>query len=934
MRWLALLLSGAWLVEPALAVFADDAFQIDHHVPLLGLPQSHTTFFHQPYAKSKASLLYTLSDKAVLGAINPRDGAIVWRQALAGPANSSNIFLRAGDGQDVVVSGVNNNIAAWAASDGRLIWSRNLGNALVHDLEIIELPDAKGNGDVLILYNDGHPVVQRLDGGSGNVKWEYIDKTGDNAFQVSTSSAHVYLISFHKAIMSGLKIRVTSLDQLTGRETDAQSLSSESDVTSPEQILYVGANSASPLIAWTDKANKALKVNILGTKTIVNLPINNSDEDDSPAITLHAPHRSTALTHFLVHYQSARSHWADVYHVNLAKSTISKAYSLPKLAGQGAFSCSTVDANVFFTRVTESEMILVSSASHGVLGRWPLAKTQSPLLPLRVTAEVAALSSSSYPTRAAVLSSNGEWTLLRNGDVSWTRPEYLTGVITATFVDLPEEQGLVHELELEGHQNALAAYVHRLTRHVNDLKALPSWLQSLPKTFMGSKSGIADSPQKDKFGFRKYIILALEDGRIAALDTTNPTSVLWSKRVLKLGPGERWSAPPELRASSRKPGIVEVWDKAAGRPIELEVETGIEAELPDSPVLGEHQGFTFELADNTIHAFSPSGHSNGAVSSSTWKFMVRTGDRIVGVAARPVNDPVASIGKVLGDRRVLYKYLDPNIALVSSVNDATGSLTVHLLDTVSGTTLHSVSYLGVDTTRTIASTVAENWFAYSFTLDDSASGSSRGHQIVISEMYESPVPNDRGPLGDASNYSSLGIDGGSQPVVPHVISQTFHIPEEIQYMTVTRTRQGITSRELLVTLADSHGIVAIPRQLLDARRPVGRDPTADEVAEGLVRYHPTLEFDPKWYLNHQREVLGVKEAITSPSNLESTSLVFAYGLDIFGTRVAPSFTFDVLGKGFNKLQMLATVAALGVGVIVVAPLVRRKQINQRWQISS
>ena len=91
--------------------------------------------------------------------------------------------------------------------------------------------------------------------------------------------------------------------------------------------------------------------------------------------------------------------------------------------------------------------------------------------------------------------------------------------------------------------------------------------------------------------------------------------------------------------------------------------------------------------------------------------------------------------------------------------------------------------------------------------------------------------------------------------------------------------------------------------------------------EGLVKYAPVIEFDPKWHLNHAREVLGIKNVITSPAVLESTSLVFAYGLDVFGTRLSPSFNFDMLGKDFNKFQMLATVAALAVVTFVVTPLV-------------
>lgn len=92
-----------------------------------------------------------------------------------------------------------------------------------------------------------------------------------------------------------------------------------------------------------------------------------------------------------------------------------------------------------------------------------------------------------------------------------------------------------------------------------------------------------------------------------------------------------------------------------------------------------------------------------------------------------------------------------------------------------------------------------------------------------------------------------------------------------------------------------------------------------------------IEFDPKWYLNHKEEILGVKDIIATPANLESTSLIFAYGHDLFGTRVSPSFAFDVLGNSFNKIQLILTVVALTVAVFFVAPLIARKQTNALWQ---
>jgi hypothetical protein len=105
-----------------------------------------------------------------------------------------------------------------------------------------------------------------------------------------------------------------------------------------------------------------------------------------------------------------------------------------------------------------------------------------------------------------------------------------------------------------------------------------------------------------------------------------------------------------------------------------------------------------------------------------------------------------------------------------------------------------------------------------------------------------------------------------------------------------------------------------------------------EAEEGLARYAPNLELDAKWYLTHARDVRGVGKVVGAPSRMESTGLVLAYGGDVFGTRVAPSGTFDVLGDGFNRAQALLMVGALGVGVFVLGPWVRRKQNNLRWAI--
>lgn len=926
------------LARSSIAVFSDEAWNVDYHFALLGEPQEQTTLFHQPSPESRASLVYTLSSQGVLGAVHPKDGTLVWRQLIS--ANNSNAavgFLRAGEGQDTIVSGIGSQIAAWSAADGRQAWSLNLAGEVV-DVEILESEDGAatpGVKDALVMAGGYHAVVQRVDGATGAVRWEHKLDSTDTAYQVSASPTEVFAIVLHKTMLGYIKIKVVSLDPVTGRKTDEQLLSSDNELATAETIVSVGANSASPIVAWTDAARSVLKLNIIGTKSIASF---NIEDPAVEHVRLHAPYHSNSLAHLLVQYETSTSHWADVFHVDLMKSKVHKAYSLPKLAGKGAFSTSTSDANVYFTRITADDISTVSSVSHGVLGRWPIksfgvtAGTNEIVQPLHAVSDVSVKGDVVSAVRTAVLLSTGDWILLRDGSPVWRRPEVLALMVSAAFATSTEVQSFVEQLQVESHDNPISAYIHRILRHVQDLQKLPALLRSLPQKlihgFLGTTDGDASS---DTFGFHKLIVCATSNGRLLALNAGNTDQIVWTEQIVDLAPREVWN--PTVKPAAG--GIVSLIQESSTQSYNATTGALLPATLPDDDTLPVP-------AQTVKYTWGNGGLQGNFGPNVAWYFNPAENQRIISLIPRPVNDPVASIGKVLGDRRVLYKYLSPNLALVATASNSTHLAIFHVLDTTSGAILYSSSHAGVDLTAPVASVMSENWFAYSFTVEASDS-SPKGHQLVVGELFESLVPNDRGPLSSASNFSSLHV-GAS----PYTLAHTYQTPESISKMTVTQTQQGITSRQILAVIGDSNAIVGIPYAVLDPRRPINRDPTKDELAEGLSSYTPVIEFDPKWYLNHQREVFGVQEIITSPALIESTSLVFAYGLDVFGTRLSPSFSFDILGKDFNKFQMLATVAALAVATFVVAPLVSceskvsilldakllqvaRKQVNTRWQ---
>lgn len=77
--------------------------------------------------------------------------------------------------------------------------------------------------------------------------------------------------------------------------------------------------------------------------------------------------------------------------------------------------------------------------------------------------------------------------------------------------------------------------------------------------------------------------------------------------------------------------------------------------------------------------------------------------------------------------------------------------------------------------------------------------------------------------------------------------------------------------------------------------------------------------------------MGVQSILTIPTTLESHSLVFSYGLDLFFARVTPSKTFDLLNEDFSKMGLMSTIGLIGFGIWFVKEMVLRKKLNESWQ---
>lgn len=708
------------------AVFVDDAGVVDWHHTLLGYPQQDATFFHQPQADSKASLAYTLSDRGIVAAVNPKDGAVIWRQQLSETSTSA-AFLRAGQTSDTVVSGSGAEVIAWGAPDGRQIWTTSLGDSSVRDLEILELEDGRDQAaakDSLVLTGGSTTKILRLGSADGSTVWEYTDTTGDVPHQISASATHVFYVALHSASAGSYKIRVTTLDPTTGKRTDQYTLS-DSDISDASNVLAVGANSASPVIVWTDKSFSTLKVNIIGTKSVATFSVGKAPGEDLEKITVHAPSRANSRPHFLVQFQTLAHSWAQVFHVDLKKSAVSKAYDLPKVSGHSAFAATSEGSNVFFTRITQQEVTVVSSASHGILSRWRLKGFNEHTYvknaqPIHAATELSVKGDSVSAARSAVFLSSGDWVLVRDDTVAWARPEELAHTVTAAFAYPPAaDKHYENELHKETEMNVVSAYFYRWARHVSDLRKLPDFVATIPARVLSSV-GLSEKPHSDlsrairSFGFHKVIVCITSTGYALGLDAGENGKILWKlalpepvhpqpgqQPVLNAYPDGTMELKPSLNAVQRS-----IFDGTTGGPLDARSE-------PARP-----QGFV-----NVKDSASGVGGVQPAATiakkthapRSWWQFKTPPDEVLVSLVARPIEDPVASVGRVLGDRRVLYKYLNPNLLLVATAPPRRDALTVRLVDSLTGETLYTGVHSDVAPSLPFAAAVSENWFVYSFT---------------------------------------------------------------------------------------------------------------------------------------------------------------------------------------------------------------------------
>ncbi|MBA0555230.1 hypothetical protein Golob_014283, partial [Gossypium lobatum] len=321
-------------------------------------------------------------------------------------------------------------------------------------------------------------------------------------------------------------------------------------------------------------------------------------------------------------------------------------------------------------------------------------------------------------------------------------------------------------------------------------------------------------------------------------------------------------------------------------------------------------------------------------SRELWSIVLPSeSEKIITTATRKLNEAVHTQAKLIADQDVMYKYISSNLLFVATVapkaSGEIGSVTpeeswlvVYLIDTVTGRVLHRMTHHGSQ--GPVQAVLSENWVVYHYF-------NLRAHRYEMSviEIYDQSRADNKDVwklvVGNHNLTSPVSSYSRAEVITK---SQSYFFTHSLKAIAVTLTVKGITSKQLLIgTIGDQ--VLALDKRFLDPRRSV--NPTQAEREEGIIPLTDSLPIIPQSYITHSLRVEGLQSIITVAAKLESTTLVFAHGLDLFFTHYAPSRTYDSLTEDFSYALLLITIVALVAAIFVTWILSQRKELQDRWR---
>ncbi|XP_052082314.1 ER membrane protein complex subunit 1-like isoform X2 [Mytilus californianus] len=917
--------------------------------------------------------LLVTTDKNVLASIHVYNGSIAWRQILEDNDRGTIDAVFHQDKYFVGVCGGGRYVRSWKVETGALSWENTVHHIARPGADI----KIKGNDQVIALTHYG---VYSYDLMNGKQKWKFslpnsdgtvFDRVivrGNEVIAIGhLAGAHVTIVKANNegVISSQKSIPAAWISKETSCEVvDSSYYLCFKQDTSTLQLLDLVSG---PVFKPTDIS----ELGLTPSGTVVLEPVSN--RGDYSELLIRLGRNDLAILKIVKNELQVVKQLPSVSAAEVTKLENKEVLLTLQKSGDQELTLTGYDLESG-GEITDLKQKISAGPSHG--------------LPFKAYGYLVRKKDGRIGYKLALQSEDYSLQMVQKmGKVSWTNEEAMAYIMSVEMIDLPvSENQAKFEEEFGSHKDDIGTmFVKRLSTQLSQLKTFLQKqlhkLQGHRHHLMENSDGSVEEEEdededeemtRDEFNLNKMIVIVTSAGKIYGMKSTNG-KIAWSHFMPKLSPFDRYKKslplfvqrttahfpnPPQCAILGRDMktghGVLYAFNPITGVALSDMPPEGLDLgyNVQQAYMVGEMdenflKGIVLMDSDNQIHVYPPSyksvasrihsslymmvvdldkGMLNGYRVSKdlkgekVWNVNLQKKQQIIkDVVFKRYNEHVHSQGRVLGDRSVLYKYINPNLAVVVAEGEDTSSssqkspgnfVNIYLIDSVKGhIVFHGNHRRAKGPVHIIHS---ENWVVY-----DYYNQKSRRKEVSVLELFEGK---------EQSN--STAFSSHTAPHEPLVLRQSFILPMPIYTMATTITEKGITSKSVLFALVHG-GLLSLPKAFIDPRRPV--IPTQETMEEGIIPYIPELPVSTEAIINYNQSIYNIIGIHTSPAGLESTSLVLAYGLDLFFTRVQPSKMFDVLKEDFDFYLISLVMLAMILVTLITQKLAARKALNKAWK---
>ncbi|XP_009198839.2 ER membrane protein complex subunit 1 isoform X6 [Papio anubis] len=949
-EWASRFWLWAALLIPVAAVYEDQVGKFDWRQQYVGKLKFASLEF-SPGSKK----LVVATEKNVIAALNSRTGEILWRHVDKGTAEGA-VDAMLLHGQDAItVSNGGRIMRSWETNIGGLNWEITLDSGSFQALGLVGLQESVR---YIAVLKKTTLALHHLS--SGHLKWvEHLPESDSIHYQM------VY--SYGSGVVWALGVVPFSHVNIVKFNVEDGEIVQQVRVSTPWLQHLSGACGVvdEAVLVCPDPSSRSLQTLALETEwELRQIPLQSLDLEFGsgfqPRVLPTQPNPVDASrAQFFLHLSP--SHYALLqYHYG----TLSLLKNFPQTA-LVSFA-TTGEKTVAAVMACRNEVQKPSNSEDGSMGSFPEKSSSKDSL---------ACFNQTYTINLYLVETGRrllDTTITFSLEQSGTRPERL---YIQVFLKKDDSVGYRALVQTEDHlllflqqlDGLLGMFLKRLS---SQLILLQAWTSHLWKMFYDARKPRSqikneiniDTLARDEFNLQKMMVMVTASGKLFGIESSSGT-ILWKQYLPNVKPDssfklmvQRTTAhfphPPQctLLVKDKESGMSSLyvfnpifgkWSQVAPPVLKRPILQSLLLPVMDQDyakvlllIDDEYKVTAFPATRNVLrqlHELAPSiffylvdaeqGRLCGyrlrkdLTTELSWELTIPPEvQRIVKVKGKRSSEHVHSQGRVMGDRSVLYKSLNPNLlAVVTESTDTHHERTfigIFLIDGVTGRIIHSsVQKKAKGPVHIVHS---ENWVVYQYW-----NTKARRNEFTVLELYEG-----------TEQYNATAFSSLDRPQLPQVLQQSYIFPSSISAMEATITERGITSRHLLIGLP-SGAILSLPKALLDPRRP--EIPTEQSREENLIPYSPDVQIHAERFINYNQTVSRMRGIYTAPSGLESTCLVVAYGLDIYQTRVYPSKQFDVLKDDYDYVLISSVLFGLVFATMITKRLAQVKLLNRAWR---